>query len=259
LQHKARQQSIAFYTLACREMARVFRIWPQSLLPSIITSVLYFTIFGKLIGERIGSMEGYAYLHFITPGLIMLGAINNAFSNVSFSFFASRFTRNIEEILVSSLSPLWILCGYLLGGIVRGSLVSLAVTMIAWMFSQTWPLHPLFCLLVVFLATLLFATIGFINGMFAQNFDDVAIIPTFVLTPLIYLGGVFYSINMLPGFWHIVSRLNPILYIINLLRYGFLEQTSVSIWVSLLTLILINVVLLTLAYHLLKRGVRIKS
>lgn len=259
MQQKSKSQYIALYTLTCREMKRVMRIWPQSLLPHIITSILYFTIFGRLIGQRIGQMDGHHYMVFIAPGLIMLGAINNAFSNVSFSFFAARFTRSIEEVLVSSLKPVWLLVGYLSGGVLRGVLVSILVTIIAWVFSGAWPLHPLFCLLVVLLASILFGAIGFINGLFAKRFDDVSIIPTFLLTPLIYLGGVFYSIELLPPAGQILSLMNPILYIINLLRFGFLETASVSVIGSLFALVGANIIAVSLAYLFLRLGIRLKK
>ncbi len=250
---------IAYATIVRKEVARFMRIWQQTLMPPVITTSLYFVIFGNLIGPRIGSMEGFRYMDFIVPGLILMSVITNAYSNVSSSFFGAKFQRSIEELQVSP-TPNWvILAGYVTGGMVRGLLVGLVVTIVALMFSRI-RLHSVpVALSVILLTAMLFSLAGFINGLFARNFDDVSIIPTFVLTPLIYLGGVFYTINLLPPFWQTVSHVNPILYMINGFRYGFIGISDIGLGLSFAIAVTFIVVLFGASLYLLERGYGIRD
>ncbi|MCH9691106.1 MAG: ABC transporter permease [Gammaproteobacteria bacterium] len=219
----------SFLTIFRREIRRFVRIWPQTLLPPVITMSLYFVIFGTLIGRRIGEMSGYSYMEFVAPGLIMMSVITNSYANVVSSFYSAKFQRNVEELLVSP-TPNWvIMAGYVLGGVTRGLLVGLVVSLIALMFTQLTIQHIAITMLIVFFSSTLFAVAGFINAIYANSFDAVSIVPTFVLTPLTYLGGVFYSIDMLSPFWQGVSHLNPILYIVNAFRYGVLGISDINL------------------------------
>jgi ABC-2 type transport system permease protein len=255
----ARALWIAFSTLIIKEVTRFARIWQQTVLPPVITTSLYFVIFGNLIGPRIGSMEGFDYMDFIVPGLILMAVITNAYSNVASSFYSAKFQHSIEEILVSP-TPSWlILAGYVGGGVARGICVGLAVTLVSLFFSDL-NIHNLAVLCsVVILTAILFSLAGFTNGMLAKSFDDVSIVPTFVLTPLTYLGGIFYSVNMLPDFWQGASHLNPILYMINAFRYGFLGFSDIPLLVSYLIIGLFIAVLCTINLLLLARGHGIRS
>ena len=251
--------SIAYATIVRKEVTRFMRIWQQTLLPPVITTSLYFVIFGNLIGPRIGAMEGFRYIDFIVPGLILMSVITNAYANVSSSFFSAKFQRSIEEIQVSP-TPNWvILAGYVTGGMARGLLVGVVVTCVALLFSRLH-LHSLPVMLsVIFLTAMLFALGGFMNGLFARKFDDVSIIPTFVLTPLTYLGGVFYSINLLPPFWQAVSHGNPILYMINGFRYGFLGFSDIDLTLSYLIILAFVVALFSINLAMLNRGYGIRT
>lgn len=255
----ARSEWVGFYTLVRREVVRFFRIWTQTLLPSPITITLYFVIFGNLIGPRIGSMGGYAYIEFIAPGLIMMAIINNAFANVVASFYGARFQRNIEEMLVAPLSNLTILMGFLIGGVLRGLIVAFIVTIVALAFTTIYIHNLWIVILSALLTALLFSLLGFINGMFAKKFDDINIIPTFVLTPLTYLGGIFYSVELLPNFWLKLSHLNPIFYMVNAFRQGMLGASDVNIWVSLSFISLCIVIIFIFTLHLMNRGVGLKQ
>ena len=220
---------IAYVTIVRKEISRFMRIWQQTLLPPVITTSLYFVIFGSLIGPRIGTMEGFRYMEFIVPGLILMSVITNAYANVSSSFFGSKFQRSIEELQVSPTPNSVILLGYITGGVVRGLLVGLVVTLVSVYFSEL-SIHNLFVMIsVVLLTAILFSLGGFVNGLFAQKFDDVSIVPTFILTPLTYLGGIFYTIKLLPEFWQLVSYGNPILYMIDAFRYGFLGVFNINL------------------------------
>ncbi|MFK7161077.1 ABC transporter permease [Marinospirillum sp. MEB164] len=245
---------VAFLTILRKEIRRFTRIWPQTLLPPAITMTLYFVIFGSLIGSRIGEMGGFTYMQFIMPGLIMMSVITNSYSNVVSSFFSSKFQHSIEELLVSPVPSWVILTGYVLGGVARGLIVGLVVTILALFFTDLQVHHLGLTLLVVFLTAVLFALGGFINALFARSFDDIAIIPTFVLTPLTYLGGVFYSIHLLPDFWQGVSLLNPILYMVNTFRYGILGVSDINPWAALSAISLFIVVFFSLALYLLEKG-----
>ncbi|QGM80518.1 ABC transporter permease [Otariodibacter oris] len=250
---------IGFYTLVMKEIKRVLRIWRQTLVPPIITTTLYFLIFGTLIGRRIGDMNGVGYMQFIAPGLIMMSAITASYTNTASSFFLSKFVRNIEELLVSPLSTHTIIWGYVLGSVIRGVLVGILVMLVALCFIS-FDIHSwAVIILTILLTTVAFALGGIANAIYARTFDDVGIIPTFVLTPLTYLGGVFYSINLLPEFWQGVSRFNPIVYMISGFRYGFLGISDVSLYYTFGVLILFVVVLYAWVYSLISRGVGLRS
>ncbi|ORU93480.1 MAG: ABC transporter permease [Cycloclasticus sp. symbiont of Poecilosclerida sp. N] len=250
---------IALQTIMYKEMRRFLRIWVQTLLPSIITTILYFLIFGTLIGSRIGKMKGYDYIEFIVPGLILMAVISNSYSNVVSSFYSSKFQRNIEAMLVAPMPGWIILLGYLSGGVLRGLIVGVLVTIVALFFTDLHIAHP-FMMIVVFLLTgILFSSAGFINAVYAKSFDDISIVPTFVLTPLIYLGGVFYSIETLPPFWQNVSLLNPVLYMIDVFRYSVLGESDIPLQYGFLVIALLVISLLAISLRLLKLGVGIRD
>ncbi|MGF2685799.1 ABC transporter permease [Marinobacter sp. DUT-3] len=244
----------AFNTIVIREIRRFTRIWPQTLLPPAVTMTLYFIIFGNLIGSRIGDMGGFDYMSFIVPGLIMMAVITSSYANVVSSFFSMKFQRSIEELLVSPVPNWIILAGYVCGGMARGLGIGLIVTLLSLAFTRL-EIHSLpMVVITVFLTSALFALGGFINAMLATKFDDISIVPTFVLTPLTYLGGVFYSISMLPDFWQAVSMVNPILYMVNAFRFGILGVSDVNPFVAL-GMILVFITLLTaISLRMLKRG-----
>jgi ABC-2 type transport system permease protein len=253
------EQWIALITIINKEINRFMRIWVQTLLPPVITMVLYLLIFGALIGTRIGEMGGFSYVEFVVPGLIMMSIITSSYANVVASFFGAKFQRSIEELLVSPTPNYIILLGFLIGGVIRGVLIGLIVTVISLFFIKL-PIHNLAIVVSIALLTaIVFAMTGFINGIFARSFDDISIIPTFVLTPLTYLGGVFYSINLLPEFWQWVSKLNPILYMINAFRYGILGVADTNISHAFFGLSLFVVVLFSICLFLLERGARLRS
>jgi ABC-2 type transport system permease protein len=250
---------VGLYTILRREMTRFFRIWSQTLLPSMISITLYFIIFGNLIGSRIGEMDGFRYIEYIVPGLIMMAIITNSYGNVVASFFCSKFQRNIEEILVSPLSNQTILWGFVLGGVARGVIVGILVTIISMFFTKLHILHVGLTVLIGILSALLFSLAGLINGIFSKKFDDISIIPTFILTPLTYLGGVFYSIDLLPRFWQGATYGNPIFYLVDALRFGMLGNSSVDIYLSLSVIMGFILALYVLSLWLLKKGIGIKS
>lgn len=248
-----------FLTLAGRESRRVIRIWKQTLVPPIITTTLYFLIFGKLIGGRIGEMNGVSYMQFIAPGLVMMTAITASYVNTASSFFLSKFTRTYEELLVSPLSSHDIIWGYIIGSMVRGGLAGILVMLVSLCF-VSFDIHSwAMILLTLMMTTIAFALGGFINAIYAKTFDDVGIIPTFVLTPLTYLGGVFYSISLLPEFWQTVSKFNPIVYMVNGFRYGFLGVSDVPVIYTFGVLLLFIVVLYSIAFSLMEKGVGLRS
>lgn len=252
-------QLIGLYTLVRRELIRMFRIASQVFLPPVITTMLYFLIFGTIMGNRIGTIEGTNYTLFIAPGLVMMAVINNAYSNVSTSLFSVRFQRSIEEILISPMHYSLILLGYTLGGVLRGVIIAILVFFVSCFFTDIDIKHLPMTLLVVMLVAGVFSLAGFTNGMIARTFDDVAIVPVFVLSPLTYLGGVFYSTSMLPPFWQHVAYCNPFLYIINALRYVMIGQKDVNI-VLALSIIGITLIILTgLNLVLMKKGVGLRE
>ncbi|MFT5593244.1 MAG: ABC-2 type transport system permease protein [Oceanicoccus sp.] len=250
---------IAFSTILLKEVRRFMRIWQQTLLPPAITMTLYFIIFGNLIGSRIGEMSGLNYMSFIMPGLIMMSVINNAYSNVSSSFFSNKFQRSIEELLVAPVPNSVILAGFVFGGVARGLLTGIIVTIVAVFFTDI-QVHNFWVLSsIVLLSSILFSLGGFINALYANKFDDISIVPTFVLTPLSYLGGVFFSIDLLPEGWRLVSEFNPILYMVNGFRFGMLGVSDVSLVTCYIILVGVIAALTAYSMWLLKRGKGIRS
>jgi len=250
---------VAVRTIIRKEMSRVLRIWIQTIVPPAITMTLYFIIFGNLIGRRIGSMDGFDYMQYIAPGLIMMSVITNSYGNVVSSFFGAKFGRHVEEMLVSPMSNATIIIGHVAGGVLRGLLVGALVTVVALFFTSLDVAHPFIMISVVLLSSVVFSLAGFINAVFAKKFDDISIVPTFVLTPLTYLGGVFYSISMLPEFWQNVSKANPILYMVNAFRYGILGTSDISIGYAYTILLGFVVLLFSACLFLMKRGVGIRE
>ena len=250
---------VAFKTIVTKEILRFARIWVQTVLPPAITMALYFVIFGKLIGSQIGDMDGFRYIDFIVPGLILMSVISNSYANVVASFYSSKFQHNIEELLIAPLPDFIILAGYVAGGVARGVVVGGVVTAVSMFFSDL-QIHSYGVTLAVFVLTsVLFSIAGFINAVYANSFDDISIIPTFVLTPLTYLGGVFYSISMLPDFWRQVSLVNPVLYMVNAFRYGLLGVSDIAMWQAFAIIVGFIIALGAFAMWLLARGVGIKS
>lgn len=249
---------VSLKTIVNREVRRVRRIWIQTIVPPAITMTLYFIIFGNLIGKRIGEMEGFTYMQFIAPGLIMMSIISNSYGNVVSSFFGSRFGKYVEEMLVSPMPNYILLLGYMAGGLIRGVCVGILVALIALFFTDLQVQHPWITLSVVILTSMVFSLAGFVNAIYAKNFDGISIIPTFILTPLTYLGGVFYSISLLPEFWQTVSRANPILYMVNAFRYGILGVSDINITTAYVIIIGFVIVLFTFNLYLLKRGVGLR-
>jgi len=250
---------VAYQTIVLKEVRRFLRIWVQTVLPSAVTTVLYFIIFGKLIGERVGEMEGYRYIDYIVPGLVLMSVITNSYSNVVSSFYGTKFQRNIEELLISPVPNWVILAGYVSGGLTRGLIVGIVVLLISRIFTDLSIASYTVTFAVFVLTAVLFSLGGFINAMFAKSFDDISIVPTFVLTPLTYLGGVFYSITLLPEFWQSMSLANPILYMVNAFRYGLLGVSDIDVGVAFAMIIAFIAVLAAVNLHLLNRGYGIKS
>lgn len=250
---------VAFYTLLRREVVRITRIWTQTILPPIITMGLYFVIFGNIIGPKIGDIEGVSYIQYIVPGLVMMAIINNAYANVSSSFFGNKFQRNIEEMLVAPMPSYVILSGYVSAGIVRGIVVGILITGVSLFFTHLSIYSWIITISVAILTATLFSLAGFVNGIYAQKFDDIAFVPMFVITPLTYLGGVFYSVDLLPNAWKIVTYFNPVFYMVSGFRYGILGITDVAIGRALLILCVCVVLFYWLCLWLLQRGVGVKS
>ena len=251
--------TIALRTIVTKEIFRFIRIWPQTLLPPAITTALYFLIFGKLIGSRIGAVNGASYMDYIVPGIILMSVISHSYANVVSSFYSTKFQRNIEELLVAPVPNWIILAGYVSGGIIRGLLIGLVVTLISLLFADVVVNNLLITLSVAFLTATLFALAGFINAVLAESFDDISIIPNFVLTPLSYLGGVFYSVDMLPSIWQTISKGNPILYMINAFRYGLIGISDVKIELAYLITGGFIVLLAFFSLFLLHKGIGIKN
>ena len=249
----------ALYTIVRREVQRILRIWGQTLMPPAITMTLYFLIFGSLIGRRIGTMDGFSYMAFIVPGLVMMSVIQNSYGNISSSFFGAKFGRHVEELLVSPLPNWVILWGYVAGAVLRGLMVGAIVFVIAMLFTPVRLAHPLIAVLTVLLGATIFSLAGFINAVYARKFDDIAIVPTFILTPLTYLGGVFYSVQLLPGWAEAITHANPIFYMVTAFRYGLLGVSDVPIVVSLGLMLLFVAALSGVGLWLLKRGTGLRS
>ena len=250
---------VGFATTVRREVHRVVRIWPQTLLPPVISTCLYFIIFGPVLGDRIGQMQGVTYLQYVTPGLIMMAVLTNSYQNVVSSFFGAKFQHHIEEVLVSPMSSQSILLGYAVGGVFRGLVIGAVVGLVALLFADLPIVHPMLTIAVAVLTSVAFAFGGFINAMVARNFDDITIVPTFVLTPLTMLGGVFYSVNLLAEPWQTLSYANPILYMVNAFRYGILGRSDMPIALAFGVLTLFIVGFYTAALWMLRRGIGIRS
>jgi len=249
----------AIRTIVRKEVIRVLRIWVQTIVPPAITMTLYFIIFGNLIGSRIGPMDGYNYMQYIAPGLIMMSVITNSYGNVVSSFFGAKFGGHVQEMLVSPMSSAAIVIGHVAGGVFRGLLVGSLVTIVALLFTRLKVEHPLVTFSMVVLSSIVFALAGFVNAVFAKKFDDISIVPTFVLTPLTYLGGVFYSISLLPDLWRTLSLVNPILYMVNAFRYGILGASDISIGWAYLIVLFFVAALFSTCLLLLNRGEGIRE
>ncbi|MAH73771.1 MAG: ABC transporter permease [Cellvibrionales bacterium TMED49] len=250
---------IAFVTIVTREVRRFLRIWPQTIIPPVVTMALFFLIFGSVIGSRIGSMQGLPYSQFVAPGLIMLSVITNSYGNVVSSFYGSKFQRNIEELMVSPTPNIIILTGYIVGGMARGLLVGLIVSLVSLFFTDLSIFSPMIALAIILLTSIMFSAAGFLNAIYADSFDDISVIPNFVLTPLIYLGGVFYSTGLLSEFWANVSLINPILYMVNTFRFGFSGVTDIDIFWAFTMVTLFTVVLFMVSLKLLRDSPRLRS
>ncbi|MBL0162195.1 MAG: ABC transporter permease [Xanthomonadales bacterium] len=250
---------VALLTIARREVMRILRIWAQTLVPPAITMTLYFLIFGSLIGSRIGDMGGYNYMDFIVPGLVMMSIIQNSYGNISSSFFGAKFGRHIEEMLVSPMPNWVILGGYVAGAVLRGVLVGVIVLGIAMLFTHVRIPHPVVTITTVLLGATIFSLAGFVNAVYAKKFDDVAIVPTFILTPLTYLGGVFYSVKMLPDWAQTMTHANPVFYMVNAFRYGLLGSSDIPVGIAYALMIGFVIVLGALSLWLLKRGIGLRS
>ncbi len=252
-------QSIALFTLLKKEVWRFLRIWSQTLLPPAITMSLYFLIFGKFIGSQINDIEGFAYIQFIVPGLVMMSIMTSAYANTASSFFLTKFNKSIEELIVSPMPNILILLGFMLGGTLRGLLVGLTVLLISLIFTHVPITHPFIVLSMAILSAMVFSLGGLINAVYAKRFDDISFIPTFVLTPLTYLGGVFYSINQLSPGWRFVSTLNPVLNMVDTFRFGVLGVSDLSVWYGFSLVGGFFLVLFFWARTLLERGTGIKA
>lgn len=260
MNHQRLQENwVAYSTLVKRELRRFTRIWVQTLIPPVITTVLYFLIFGTLIGQRIGMVDGVSYIEYIAPGLIMMSVLMNAYSNVSSSFFSTKFHKNIEEQLVSPMPDALIVLGYVTGGVLRGLVVGVIVAVVAMFFTRIHVEHLFLTLLVSVLTAVVFSFAGFLNGLYAKSFDDVSIVPTFVLGPLTYLGGIFYSISMLSPTWQVIAQFNPLLYVINGFRYAMLGFSDVPFGLTITLLFMISVMLFFISLYLMKNSTGVRS
>jgi len=253
------QQYSALSTIVIKEILRFMRIWVQTVVPAAITMALYFIIFGELIGSQISAIDGFSYMEYIVPGIILMAVINNAYANVVSSFYGAKFQRHVEEMLVSPMPNYLIIAGFVAGGVARGLVVGVVVTLIAMFFTDFHVHDYIVAISVVILTAILFSLAGFINAIYANSFDDISIIPTFVLTPLTYLGGIFYSIEMLPEFWQDVSLVNPILYMINAFRYGLLGISDIPMTTAFSIIILFTIGLYIFCSYLLQKGTGIRS
>jgi ABC-2 type transport system permease protein len=251
---------IAYATITRREIVRILRIWMQTLLPSAITMTLYFVIFGRMVGSRIGEIvPGIGYIDYIVPGLIMMAVITNSYGNISSSFFGAKFGRHVEEMLASPMPSWVILTGYVTGAVLRGLMVAAIVLVISLFFTRIHLYHPWITLSTVLLTAIVFSLAGFVNAVYAKKFDDIALVPTFVLTPLTYLGGVFYSVNQLGTPWREISHANPILYMVNAFRFGLLGISDISMIVAYAVMIGFAIALAAIGMHLLNRGIGLRS
>lgn len=253
---------VSFYTMLRKDVVRMFRIWVQTFLPSVITSSLYFLVFGTVLGSRIGEMQGVDYMTFVVPGLVMLAIVTTSYANTSFTFFASKFfAKNIEEILVSPTPPWLMIAGFVGGGIVRGVITGALVLLVSLFFTGlSLSIHSLFIILgFAVLTCLVFALAGLVNGIYAKTIDGINIVPTFVLTPLVYLGGIFYSVHSLPDWWQAITYANPLFYLINGFRYGFLGFSDVSLTLAVGILFAMVVALVSINWYLIRTGLGLKQ
>lgn len=256
------QKWISFYTMVRKDVVRMFRIWVQTFLPSVVTSALYFLIFGTVLGSQIGDMQGVPYMTFVVPGLVMLAIVTTSYANSSFTFFMSKFfARNVEEILVSPTPPWLMIAGFIAGGVVRGLVVGTLVLLVSLFFTGlSLGIHNIAIILFFAVLTcLVFSLAGLVNGIYAKTIDGINIVPTFVLTPLVYLGGVFYSVHALPAWWQAITYSNPLFYLINGFRYGFLGITDVSIALSVSILLAMIVALVAINWYLIRKGLGLKQ
>lgn len=256
------QKWISFYTMLRKDIVRMFRIWVQTFLPSAITSSLYFLIFGTVLGSQIGDMQGVPYMTFVIPGLVMLAIVTNAYANTSFTFFSSKFfARSIDEILVSPTPPWLMIAGFVSGGVIRGVLVGAVVLVVSLFFTSLTLTVANFAIILFFavLTAAVFSLAGLVNGIYAKTIDGINIVPTFVLTPLVYLGGIFYSVHTLPDWWQTITYANPLFYLINGFRYGFLGQSDVSIALAIAILVGMIVVLVGINWYLIRKGLGLKQ
>jgi len=253
------EKYVAFRTIFDKEVTRILRIWTQTLLPSAITMTLYFLVFGTFIGSQVRDIDGFSYMEFIVPGIIMMAVITNSFMNVASSFFSTKFMRSVEELMVSPTPNYIIMWGYAAGGIFRGLLVGIVVLLISLFFTQL-QIHNIFIVIVfILLTSIVFSLGGFLNAIFGKKFDDISIIPTFVLTPLTYLGGVFYSLDLLPPLLKTISLLNPIVYMVNGFRFGFLGISDINIWIGITILTTFTIALIYFNLYLMKKGTGLKT
>ncbi len=250
----------AYYTIVRKELVRIFRIWGQTFLPSIIMALLYFTVFGKILGERVGDIHGVQYIQFVVPGFVMFSVIMNSFTNTSTSFFSAKFmSRNIDELLISPTPPAIIIAGYVTGGVLRGVIVGILVAIVSILYVYP-PIHHLFIILFfLIVSAILFALAGLVNGIYGKTFDSISIVPTFIITPIVYLAGVFYSVDQLPPFFQTLTFINPVFYIINGFRYGFLGEADVAISTSITVLLAMIAILLAVSIYLIRNGLGLKQ
>lgn len=253
------QKYIAFKTIATKEILRFSRIWVQTIVPAVITTSLYFLIFGNLIGSQLKAIHGFSYVDYIVPGIILMSVITNAYGNVVSSFYGHKFQHHVEEMLVSPMPNYVLLAGFVVGGVARGIIVGSVVTMIAMFFTHLHFEHIFIIIAVVILTAILFSLAGFVNAVYANSFDDISIIPTFVLTPLTYLGGIFFSIEMLSAFWQKIALFNPILYMVNTMRYGMLGVSDINVTTAFIIILLFTVALFWFCLYLLKRGIGLRT
>jgi len=255
------QMWISYFTMMRKDIVRMFRIWAQTFLPSVVTSILYFSVFGTILGSRIGQMQGVDYIIFVVPGLVMLAIVTNAYANSSFTFFQSKFfMRSIDEILVSPTPPWLMIAGFITGGVIRGVLVGAIVLLISIFFTSLTLTVANVAIIFLFatLTALVFALAGLVNGVYAKTIDGINIVPTFVLTPLVYLGGIFYSVHVLPAWWQAITYANPLFYLINGFRYGFLGQADISPALSATVLLAFIIILVGINWYLIRKGLGLK-
>jgi ABC-2 type transport system permease protein len=253
---------IAFYTMLRKDIVRMFRIWVQTFLPSVVTSVLYFAVFGTVLGSRVGQMQGVNYMSFVVPGLVMLAIVTTSYANTSFTFFSSKFfARSIDEILVSPTPPWLMIGGFISGGVVRGVLTGTLVLIVSLFFTglKLSIANALLILLFAILTAFVFALAGLVNGIYAKTIDGINLVPTFVLTPLVYLGGIFYSVHTLPTWWQSITYLDPLFYLINGFRYGFLGISDIPLSVSFGILVVLIIALVAINWYLIRRGLGLRQ